>query len=518
MLNALETLSAAPTRRLDDRHHRMERRQPVTAGCGARVATAAAVGLALAGPPVIASPPSDHSAQTVHIVGPAEGRLATHAIVPLTTGRDINRNGVYIFTDQSGNLPRHFINDGLTQVELLVPPHLRSPSEFTKRISDTGWVLARVPLVPSGTGYWRPDGSFAEVPMSDPNITWIDIRDINSAGVMCGSWIDDQTDRSIALIYSEADGFIALPNIYPDPTGTRGSATTITNDGIVLGQCEIEGDYRSTVATKWTDGVVTALPLDRWIEGEPRDMSPDGRIVGIATGEPDEGYTRLPVIWEPGAVGELLPHPNVPHPDWDVWTRRILDDGRIVGGESDYVGDSFNYIYWPSSTEMPRPLFELLPPRLLWSPWDSFFGGRLPRIEDISGTGFMVGYAWREAEASYVWFAIAPVTPTFMLSELDPGRAGVVNRITISGAPANARVRLFAGRHGGGKLISGCSLRDNVLQIEDARLLATIVADATGMATYEGVLPPDLAGVTVLFQASTGESCAISNLVVQQFE
>jgi len=46
----------------------------------------------------------------------------------------------------------------------------------------------------------------------------------------------------------------------------------------------------------------------------------------------------------------------------------------------------------------------------------------------------------------------------------------------------------------------------------------TTVADENGVATLEGVIPPRASGATLLMQAVVPGDCAISNLVVQEFE
>jgi hypothetical protein len=73
-------------------------------------------------------------------------------------------------------------------------------------------------------------------------------------------------------------------------------------------------------------------------------------------------------------------------------------------------------------------------------------------------------------------------------------------------------------KQGGGTRIPGCDLQQNALQIENPIVIGTAVADGNGNASIIRNVPNIARGQTILFQAVVQNECAISQLVVHQFE
>lgn len=139
-------------------------------------------------------------------------------------------------------------------------------------------------------------------------------------------------------------------------------------------------------------------------------------------------------------------------------------------------------------------------------------------LDEINNHGQVVGRMKRFGHDSH-GFLLTPVTWSFTLGALEPGRRGVMNRMEISGAPANAEVHILASPIGGGHLIPGCSTLQNALQLKNPRKVTIVTTDADGHAIASGLLDHDIPpGQTLLIQAVIHETCEISNLVVQAIE
>ena len=62
------------------------------------------------------------------------------------------------------------------------------------------------------------------------------------------------------------------------------------------------------------------------------------------------------------------------------------------------------------------------------------------------------------------------------------------------------------------------SMLQNVLQIDNPKLVATGVADGDGIATVSGLIPTFRRWQTLVFQAVVRDTCEISNFVVQTIQ
>ena len=404
---------------------------------------------------------------------------------------------------------RNVISDGVNNRDLRRPETI--PFMRVRLISDSGWAVGESFYLKSNYAYWTPDGRFNEIiwPCDD---CYGGVRDINSSGAMCGNWavLDPYEDFAFRFFNGQ---WKVLPNLFDEP-GRRAFAGAINASGVVVGMCDVIEDGRPVKreATQWVGNRVGVLPFHEGERGEANDINDAGVVVG--TSDRREG-DDLPVLWEPGQLGRLLENEHVGETFWAVTPRFINNRGMILGQQL-YRSDRFprGWIYWSSPDVASRPLYTLYPPNHLWIPEED---GRPFDINDVNDQGQVAGSGFRVDRPDVQGFILTPVTYSFNLSAFRPGFTEQPNSITISKAPPNAVVKLVGGRHGGGAMITGCRIIDNVLQIENPRLLATATTDANGKVTIEDVVPAVFADRDLLFQAYIEETCEISNLLMQRF-
>lgn len=405
---------------------------------------------------------------------------------------------------------RYLVNDGLNQRELELPSGLNPYLSWIRLINDSGFVVLESGDIKSGWGYWTPDGGFHEVELPEPErFGWL--TDMNNDGVMCGDFTGiNLLERAYRIKKGIA---VALPNLYR-ARDAYSKAQAMTEYGGVIGISGRSTEDLSVRAVRWGDGDLEVLPFEDGIPNLLHDINGAGVIVGEALQFGNKRF-RLPVIWEPGREGRVLPHPYLLNQaGWDVWAEAVTEDNVIFGCEKNETRGHFRYIYWATPEASPRSVEQLLPPKLVWMDWtpQNHF------IRNYSSNGLMVGWGEHRTLTDQESFVLAPVRPTLTLYKLDPGRAGELNTIRIEGAPPNAEIHIVASESGGGALITGCRIVDNLLQIENPTPVATVTADANGDAEVNGRLSSLFEGRYLLFQAFVNETCEVSNLVVQQFE
>ncbi len=153
---------------------------------------------------------------------------------------------------------------------------------------------------------------------------------------------------------------------------------------------------------------------------------------------------------------------------------------------------------------------DLLPPR---TGWRTEWGHDINESGQISGTAYPI-----PDEGTFFAFLMSPVHPTLEMAAPSPGRAGEANTITLRNVTPDARVQFLYSRRGGGTRIPGCTLQQNALQLDSPTVIGTAVADQNGVASITRTVPPIARNQTILFQAVVQNECAISQLVVHQFE
>jgi hypothetical protein len=189
----------------------------------------------------------------------------------------------------------------------------------------------------------------------------------------------------------------------------------------------------------------------------------------------------------------------------------VNDAGQVVGW---LAVDDFPLVFGGFLYEGNGPMVSLdslLPPRHNWERIESAF--------DINNHGEIVGRGYRRGDVRSAYL-ITPVVPTLTLQGPQPGNAGTVNGLRVTGCTPGARVHFYYSTVGGGTLIPGCNHADGVtLQLENPILAGSAVANGNGVATLTRFVPNSTRNLgDVLIQAVQPTDCKISQLVVHQFE
>ncbi|MCL4198936.1 MAG: hypothetical protein KJZ69_15720 [Phycisphaerales bacterium] len=288
--------------------------------------------------------------------------------------------------------------------------------------------------------------------------------------------------------------------------GSRYSqAIAINNAGLIVGQSgsEVYGTWRPVV---WRDGEVIDLGTFT------RDNSGDGVCIDVNEAGDVVGYTSRDYFTNQAFIyrnGEKTPLPEKPY-----WTNSfawsINDNHQIVGGARtpDWGTESIGVI-WEWNRRV-RYLAALIPPRSDW-----FLGSAL----NINNAGQITGTGYRFSEPDYTkGYLLTPVHSTMTLEPPSPGLPGAENTITVKRVTPGATVTFMYSRKGGGARIPGCDLQQNAIQLDSPTVIGTAIADQNGVASITRTVPPIARDQTILFQAVVQNECAISQLVVHQFE
>ena len=280
-----------------------------------------------------------------------------------------------------------------------------------------------------------------------------------------------------------------------------GTAYDINNSGQIVGTSwTLDGHEKAAL---WENGGVVALPSLYRDPSAALAINELGQIVGQSETLYEKTHA---VAWVNGHVVDLH-NPDV-GPHSSAWG--INNVGQVVG----WVGRQPTNVYgflWDQTNGMRR-LDDLVPPkpRRNW---------RISMARDVNDAGQIAaeGYVAGHPLTLYP-FLINPVTPTMDLSSPVPGAAPGPNTLTLTGATPGAEVVFLYALHSGGTRIPGCDLQQNALQLDKPTIIGTAIADANGEATITRSVPIVARHQTILFQAVVQNECAISQLVVWQFE
>jgi len=440
---------------------------------------------------------------TVGALAPTDVALPQYAIIELSRGQVQDRTvrasnnvgdhaGTANFDEPPGLKP--VIWDPYGRLRLLaLPPGFTAAEVWA--INDLG----------EAAGDWGPGGVFwntAGEPfrMDDLGGRRTEVRGMNNLGQVVGSADLPTINGSHAFVWSLETGMIDLGDL--SPTEEYASvAYDINDDGVIVGS-SVAANGLGDKPVAWVGGQIRQLP-ELPIDGArdyARSINEAGVIIGSA-GDPAT-YQRGIAIWP--SINEsplILPDP---FPRDEV--RPIaINNHNIVLGEGPTNRSSA--LLWYDWEKQPLRLFDLLP----WGHrWKLFSSDALNDFNQVSG---LAAYNGRSSA-----FLATPVYPTITMSKVVPGRAGEMNTITLSNLTPNATVQVLVGTHGGGTIIPGCSMLQNVLQIDNPKLVATAVADSNGIATVSGLIPTFRRWQTLVFQAVVRDTCEISNLVVQTIQ
>ncbi|MCC6908588.1 MAG: hypothetical protein IT430_11640 [Phycisphaerales bacterium] len=328
--------------------------------------------------------------------------------------------------------------------------------------------------------------------------------------------------------------------------GESSGAGAINNQGQIVGDSEYEFGNYADRGFLWENGVMTALPAAPpelysrgandinekseaigygggfdlqvnallWRNGEMIDLgslsgqgsraeaiNDLGQIVGRSEAANGNGHA---VVWIDGRIIDIHDGRYGAY----SWGQDINNAGHVIGAIGDFATTREMFIR--ESGHPMRLLKDLMPPRTR-EDW------RLDRGH-INDAGQMSVAANIRGTLDYFALLLTPVDPSLDLAAPAPGRAGEANALSVTNATPSARVVFLYSKHGGGTRIPGCDLQQNALQLDQPTIIGSAIADGNGVAAITRTVPLVARGQTILFQAVVQNECAISQLVVHEFE
>lgn len=409
----------------------------------------------------------------------------------------LNSSGVVVgntgMTDGGGYRACVWFDTDITILESLanVDDHAQAINELG---DIAGWGQTEAYLHPL---LWS-DGAMYELPALGGIVAYA--RDINDSGLIVGESEYEPDNRWVHATLWENMQAIDLGTFEDYGVST---ALGINNRGQIVGYSWKESIHHNH-AFLWQDGVMTDLGAFGWPydESAAKDINDAGDIVGQADDTGGHGHA---VLWQDGQIRDI----HRPGYGDASGALAINNVGQIVGWVGYTVFSSSGAI-WDAQHGL-RDLNDLVPPFNGWiveTARDINDAGQIAAAGPIKGTGRLNDHA----------MLLSPVYPTIDLSEAQPGVAGQSNTITAANLAPSTKVYFTWGTKGGGTIIPGCNIQTNALQIDNPKVAGTAVADANGDAVLQGNVPGSVSGKWLLFQAVVPGECAISNLVVQNFE
>ena len=345
--------------------------------------------------------------------------------------------------------------------------------------------------------YWTPNGHLIDV--GYPGTThFAEGLDINERGQVAGwATVDEDTGLQRAFRIGR-DGRIENLGTVPGYEGSFSNAVAINERGEVVGNA-------GPGAVLWpAERGAEPIPMfsDPDIHDVAKDLNDLGDAVGYYIG--DDGFDKA-FVWHAsdGSITDIHdPTYAESHPT------AINNLGQIVGGVSSILIDGCAVIWW-SELDEPMCLEDLLPPNCVWTSIAA---------HDINDLSMMCGEGTYGNLDEDQGFVMTPVQYAFDLETPVPGLAGELNAFLATGLEPGTKVHFLYGEYGGGTQLPGCPLTEGALQIEQAQLIGSAVADENGTATLRRFVPSGVAGREFLLQAVVKADCALSSLVVHEFE
>ncbi len=285
-----------------------------------------------------------------------------------------------------------------------------------------------------------------------------------------------------------------------------GGANAINSSRQIVGSSGIVPS--SSRAFLWEDGQMFNLgTLPDGSRSSARDVNTSSMIVGVA--HATNGQDQA-VIWEDRVIRSI--HRSSIGIASDALA--INDSGQVVGHlDVDGTLEEFSGFLYEGSGPMVD-IRTVLPPNHTWR--------QIANVADINDLGEIVAYGDRVGGSNQGYRAvlITPVHITLTLQGPQPGRAGTLNGLRVTGCTPGARVSFYYSTHGGGTLVPGCNHTDGVtLQLDDPIQIGSAVANQNGIATLTRFVPTGARNLgDVLIQAVQQNGCRISQLVVKRFE
>jgi len=361
-------------------------------------------------------------------------------------------------------------------------------------INDFGEAAGEESLQPSL--FWDASGTPHQLP-SLGGFDTVEVNGMNNAGQVVGSGTLAIRTESHAYVWSLDTGMIDLGDLNPDEEVTS-VAYDINDDGLIVGRSHNDPKLASR-AVCWEDGVIRELPRGSAVP----DRAPSVNEARVILGFTGSSTGPALCIWPSPDDDPILLLDPYQSTTFSLSAVAINNNNIVIG---DGGTNRSTALIWYDWDKQPVKLTDLLPWGSRWTLRASY------SLNDHNQIGGLAFHNGRDTG-----FVATPVYPSIVMSEASPGIAGEMNIFQISNLRPNERVHLVAGKYGGGALIPGCSMLQNVLQIDHPKTVTTTTADALGNATIEGFVPAYLRGQTRVLQAVTPGTCEISNLVVQTF-
>ena len=425
----------------------------------------------------------------------------------------------------------------------ITPPHTRTA--YCWAVNDPGSVAGNVndEFGHTSAFVWR-DGIFNYLMPLSQDLQFSQPRDINDAGEVAGSsylafgikravrWDErgvpldlgtfggsesaayginesgdvvgraDLPDGGLHPFLWRGDGLIDLGDL-----GRASAGAKALNDLTQVVGASGGSAFRGSRAFLWDDGLIVNLgsfPDDR--DSHAQDINDSGLVVGDAF----QLGMQVAVVWEDREIRSI----HNSQIGRESAASAVNDFGQIVGlldVDGNFIHTT-GFLYDGSGPMVD--LMTLLPPHNRWrqivSAFDINNHGEIATYGDLLGGN----------DGDYRGALLTPVHPTLTLQGPQPGRAGTLNGMRVTGCTPGARVHFYYSTHGGGTLVPGCNHTDGVtLQLENPIRAGSATANANGVATLTRFIPRQARDLgEVLIQAVDVDDCQISQLVVVQFE
>ena len=379
------------------------------------------------------------------------------------------------------------------------------PDGSSRGINNNGWIVGRAKTIDQGTFdfsafLWR-NGEMMN--LGNLGGTFAEAYGVNEHNQIVGwSELDDSGDSPRHAFLWE-DGVMSELPISGDYQSSE--AIAINNSGLIVGQAS-SYTFDTWRPVIWQDGQIIDLGTlrpDNGGNGVAIDCNEAGDVVGYAK---RDFFSDRGVLYHNGHMYALPEQRDCrSSAAWSINNQR-----QIVGGceVRSLPGESTGSIWeWGKNVQY---LGEMIPPH---SNWHIGLAIHNNDAGQITGTGYRL-----DDPDHTKGYLLTPVHQTMELGEVLPGLAGELNTLTVTGAAPGARVVFLYSRRGGGTAIPGCTLQTNCLQLDRPKLIGSATADAEGHASITAMVPLIARGHGALFQAVVQGECAISQLVVHQFE
>ncbi len=356
---------------------------------------------------------------------------------------------------------------------------------------------------------------------------------LNNTGTVCGIATNSSGHRRAVKWVGTT--IIQLANLGGNQSGALG----INEHGDIVGYSETGGTdpngFPIRHATLWPNsgGIVDLGVLSG---GDTHSYAYDINNYGVACGYSDDGpggaFVRHPVKFENGGVQNLGSLGGTFGHAW------AINDNSEISGDSYLSGNSVTRAFkWANGVMMDVGTLQnsysialdinifgqmcgvsarTLPRAVRWvganniiQDINSFLPGGSPTMDSAEGVNGVGQVVVEDTSADS--HLLTPPVKQLPLYGPDPGIAGANNRFTVYGATPGATIRLYWSLRAGSTNVPGCP--GLVLDMNNVRLGATMVADANGRASVVGFTSPAAHGRTIRYQALEYSSCRTSNRV-----